>query len=711
MGLFGKGSTLTNIIARARDSLKVQWSMPPSRTTALWTDIFHKNMLLDPVDMIARDFSACTFKLFNKMQYRADPQNAKPIVDSPIYDLWENPMPDHLEVDMQSVLYLTSAYYEILGECFWLIDKDERGRPAGIFIIPPLWVLLTPTQAEPYFRIQPLGNTAYKYFNADSQDVVWFKSPDLNNPYGRGRGHAEPMGDAIDTHEYSEKYAKRLFYNDATPPLILEMPGISAEAAKEFKENWMQRFGGMLNAYKPGVVSQKDFKVHQLATNPKEMDFVESRKYLVQASNEHWCVPPEMRGNLQNSNRATIDSAYYLWTKNVVSKRLRLFASAINTQLIPMFDKNLKFVYDEIVPEDNETKMKIANDGLTAGTITLNEWRKIASTCGVQLQPDSQRGDVYLRQFSVTEVEANKKELPPPEEPEPAPAVEEPKAEPIEEIDLGKCIAEIEQRTKLLKKSTYSDIQKKSFWESFDKKATEHEPLFTKAVKKFAEAQSKILTGMLKGMSDVEKLDSILDAVFNKKSDEAFKRSLAPAWMTTMNAGKEIAITSIKGKKSLKNDSHSYNKLFNMWIDKNGLQKCVDMNQTTKDKLKKRLSASIEEGQGLQQQITNILDEAESVYEEMSTTRAALIARTESCSTENYGIVSTYKVEGIEKKEWLATNDDRTRDSHGNTDGQVVGIDEKFDVEGEPMDYPGDPESSSENICNCRCTMLAVIED
>ena len=234
--------------------------------------------------------------------------------------------------------------------------------------------------------------------------------------------------------------------------------------------------------------------------------------------------------------------------------------------------------------------------------------------------------------------------------------------------------------------------------------------MFTKAVKKFAEAQSKILTGMLKGMSDVEKLDSILDAVFNKKSDEAFKRSLAPAWMTTMNAGKEIAITSIKGKKSLKNDSQSYNKLFNMWIDKNGLQKCVDMNQTTKDKLKKRLSASIEEGQGLQQQITNILDEAESVYEEMSTTRAALIARTESCSTENYGIVSTYKVEGIEKKEFLAARDDRTREDHADADGQIVGIDEPFEVGGEEMDYPGDPACSASNICNCRCVTMGVIE-
>jgi hypothetical protein len=698
-----------NYLLRARDTLKVQWSMPPNRTSALWADIFHKNMLLDPVDMIARDFSVCTFKLFNKVQYRVDPQNAKPIGDSPIFDLWENPMPDHPEIDIQTILYLTSAYYEILGECFWLIDKDEQGKPAGIFIIPPEWMLLTPTTAVPYFRVQPLGNTAYKYFNADPEDVVWFKSPDLVNPYGRGRGHAEPMGDAIDTHEYSEKYAKRLFYNDATPPVIFEMPGISQPDADKFKESWMQKFGGLLNAYKPGIVSQKDFKVHQLATSPKEMDFVESRKYLVQTANEHWCVPPEMRGNLQNSNRATINAAYYLWTKNVVLKRLRVFASILNTQFVPMFDKTQKLVYDEIVPEDNDAKMKIANDGLSVGTLTLNEWRKIASTCGVQLLPDTQRGDVYLRQFSVTEVPANKKE-----------AITEPVEEPVkpikedtpagETIDLGKCIAEIEAKTKAMEKSTYTDDQKTAFWKSFDNKATAHEPLFEKAVSKFAGTQQKIVKDKLKNITDVKEIDSVLDSVFNDKSNEAFKRSLAPAWLATMNAGKDIAQSSLKSKKSVKNDSQVYNKLFNMWVDKNGMQKCTDMNETTKTKLAKRLSASIEEGQGIQQQITNILDACDGVYDEMTTTRATLIARTESCSTENFGIVSTYKIEGIQQKEFLATKDDRTREAHADADGQIVGIDEKFNVGGEQMDYPGDPECSAANICECRCTMLAVIE-
>jgi uncharacterized protein with gpF-like domain len=57
-------------------------------------------------------------------------------------------------------------------------------------------------------------------------------------------------------------------------------------------------------------------------------------------------------------------------------------------------------------------------------------------------------------------------------------------------------------------------------------------------------------------------------------------------------------------------------------------------------------------------------------------------------------------------KEWLATSDDRTRDAHADANGQRVGYDEPFEVDGEPMMYPGDPAGSAANVINCRCVVL-----
>jgi len=56
-------------------------------------------------------------------------------------------------------------------------------------------------------------------------------------------------------------------------------------------------------------------------------------------------------------------------------------------------------------------------------------------------------------------------------------------------------------------------------------------------------------------------------------------------------------------------------------------------------------------------------------------------------------------------KIWVATNDNRTREEHAEADGQEVPYDEPFDVGGEELMYPADPNGSDWNIINCRCTM------
>ena len=64
------------------------------------------------------------------------------------------------------------------------------------------------------------------------------------------------------------------------------------------------------------------------------------------------------------------------------------------------------------------------------------------------------------------------------------------------------------------------------------------------------------------------------------------------------------------------------------------------------------------------------------------------------------------------KKKWLATLDNRTRDSHADLDGQEVDVDQKFKVtvDGHVMeiDYPGDPTAPPELVYNCRCTLTYV---
>lgn len=54
-------------------------------------------------------------------------------------------------------------------------------------------------------------------------------------------------------------------------------------------------------------------------------------------------------------------------------------------------------------------------------------------------------------------------------------------------------------------------------------------------------------------------------------------------------------------------------------------------------------------------------------------------------------------------KGWQNAGDDRVREAHQDVDD--VAINEYFDVGGEPMIGPGDPQASDENTANCRCVV------
>ncbi len=95
----------------------------------------------------------------------------------------------------------------------------------------------------------------------------------------------------------------------------------------------------------------------------------------------------------------------------------------------------------------------------------------------------------------------------------------------------------------------------------------------------------------------------------------------------------------------------------------------------------------------------------------MSANAAIRNARTAVTGAENAGRIDSYKRAqslGIRMKQvWMATLDDRTRDSHAEIDGEKVEVGEKFS---NGCRYPGDPQGRPEEVYNCRCTLVAEVE-
>ncbi len=91
-----------------------------------------------------------------------------------------------------------------------------------------------------------------------------------------------------------------------------------------------------------------------------------------------------------------------------------------------------------------------------------------------------------------------------------------------------------------------------------------------------------------------------------------------------------------------------------------------------------------------------------------SYSQAVRNARTSYTSAQN-----SSRIEGLEEfakagikvqKEWLATSDERTRQSHAELNGVRVDVDKKFP---NGLMYPADPDGEPSEVYNCRCKVVA----
>jgi hypothetical protein len=187
---------------------------------------------------------------------------------------------------------------------------------------------------------------------------------------------------------------------------------------------------------------------------------------------------------------------------------------------------------------------------------------------------------------------------------------------------------------------------------------------------------------------------------------------LADIWITT---GKAYAIDS---RKRLANQKAEWWDIVDFWeqwvyglITSEFTQKITGIDATTQKAIQKALQDGVEQGMSVQDMAEMII---KGDIPNMDKARAIRIARTEVIGASNAGSIQGARSMGIKglKKKWLVALDGRERMSHAEVSAQTIlepiDIDDKFNVGGSIMDYPGDPMGDADQVINCRCAVSYV---
>lgn len=151
--------------------------------------------------------------------------------------------------------------------------------------------------------------------------------------------------------------------------------------------------------------------------------------------------------------------------------------------------------------------------------------------------------------------------------------------------------------------------------------------------------------------------------------------------------------------------------IINEYYDQFLLDKIVNpITETTANQIRKVIAMGLQEGWGVDKMVRELRSS------DLTDARAELIVRTETMRAANAGAMVAAAETGIAmRKEWIATEDDRTRRiprdnyDHLHMHGIQVDFSEGFVVPSlknvESLMFPGDPAASAGNVCNCRCTV------
>jgi SPP1 gp7 family putative phage head morphogenesis protein len=139
-----------------------------------------------------------------------------------------------------------------------------------------------------------------------------------------------------------------------------------------------------------------------------------------------------------------------------------------------------------------------------------------------------------------------------------------------------------------------------------------------------------------------------------------------------------------------------------------GLDKAITVAKTQYDAIRAQLVDGIGKGESFKELSERVAFE-QGKFADYQSKR---IARTETVAASNQGALESYKQTGVEKKAWLATHDDRVRESHIVAEEQYqdgIPVNQDFRVGEAVGSAPAMLDLPEESI-NCRCALVPVID-
>jgi HK97 family phage portal protein len=630
------------------------------------------------VNAIASEVANIQFRLY---QIAGDDQEE--LNDHPLLTLLESVNETMTGIELK---YVTMAHLELTGNCYWLLDgvKDDTTPPRAIYPLNPGRVRVKLNKTSFPYKIDHYEFTIdSNIFRFQPYQILHIKYPDPNDPFV-GIGIPQTIPVWIDSDNYAMEYNRKYFQNGAQIGLYIQTDTNVEGNIERIKRGMRDGYSGVENAHKIPVMP-KGVKFEHTGVTHKDMDF----QNLAEATRDRilagFRVSKTILGTAESdTNRATAETADYVFSKRTIKPKIELVLSYLNEFLAPRYGDDLYLTFIDPVPEDKafrtqEMQASVGNMPL----MTQNEARE--NFLGLGPVPG---GEQLMRPAAM--VPAGQTEEPegddvaPGAEPtggkQPTPTPEKLfkrhsktlegwKTNPIRIRTGGKsahsAVAAMRHAlTDAFKKQLdrTPDFQVKRIKDLTDTEYMEHWKRFADRSER---AQAELLTvfrginkrqreDVLANMPEATGVTKALDDLFDLKEWIGITIDLATPILTSLTKDEATAALAMIGA--------DHQDILASASVQNALQQGISKmaqsyNETTLQQLKNVLSDKLTQTGGTN--LTELTNAVDGVYSFADDRRAGLIAKTESFRAANYANKAAWKASGVVKTvRWYTAEDD-----------------------------------------------------
>lgn len=693
--------------------MPVRWDAANALTWGYYANTF----VYRCVQCIAEDISGLAFRV------GADPEKPNDYdTKNPLARLLSPPPYGPNQTTSARQLWAWSiAQYLVTGRWAWEQELDTRGTPIALWPLPAPYLKPIPSEGGgQYFGRYQFGRSGEER-NLTQEQVFYHWRPrqdDWRQP--------ESVLDAarldVSVAVMQDRYDYAFLSNDSRPAAIVIYEGFETQAEDEaFKRQFRSEFRGPDNAGRAafveadrgesGIAGALDVKT--LGLSQKDARSIERYDSKLRAICVAFGVPLTRLGDASGRTFANADQETHVYWMGLLP-RMADIQDAVNIKLAPLFGSNVGW-FDitkvEALRPANKFTAPEALQGYDGGLITKNEAR---AELGLPPIPGGEAFKVIAPTpdivLPVSTAVPREKELEPratiypvhnyqgtgnlcalcsmPQKAHKSPTG--PTPWPAQVGGTMSAVAETRQVEKRARAVAVSTVQinaleqqwARTFRKLFARQASE-------VIQRLEGKRGRQVTRESRAMEP--------DHIFRQKHWQDVTKQEAEGLVEAVFAA---GAGRVAGEFGVSFDLEAA--YVQEFVKSRANQLAGQVTDTTYSQITDALAEGVAQGETIQE----IAQRVKQVFDNADTARATTIARTEVISAYNASgatVAGQLGADVVGGQQWITTEDARTREAHAIADGQVVGIGEPFDVDGESLAYPGDPSGSPGNIINCRC--------